>query len=152
MPELPPSPDRRTVLASSAAAGAVGLLGLHQANAAEIKSTHEEHKMATDGAIRPFHYKASNEELLSEETRCGDQVADGNRWRTTGAYSSRRCEARALLGDGRDWRNAKRDQRAAELCHRDRQSRHSFHSRSLEARTCAADHHHPGWPGRSSSR
>ena len=35
MPELPSSPDRRTVLASSAAASAVGLLGLLQANAAE---------------------------------------------------------------------------------------------------------------------
>jgi hypothetical protein len=62
----PPSPDRRTILAGAAATGAVSLLGLPPANAAE--PTHKEHKMAATG-IRPFHYEASKDELADLKRR-----------------------------------------------------------------------------------
>ena len=51
MPEHPSSFDRRTLLAGTAAAGAVGLLGLNPAGAA--KSTQKEHKMAATECRNP---------------------------------------------------------------------------------------------------
>jgi len=68
MPEHPSSFDRRTLLAGTAAAGAVGLLGLNPAGAAE--PTQKEHKMAaTNAAIRSFHHEASKDELTDLKKR-----------------------------------------------------------------------------------
>ncbi len=65
-----PSPDRRTVLAASAAAGAVSLLGLTEANAAPTHAARKEPKMAaTNAAIRPFHFEASKDDLADLKRR-----------------------------------------------------------------------------------
>ena len=70
MAEPPLSTDRRALLAGSAAAGAVGLLGLHQVKAVERNATRKEHKMAaTDGTIRPFHFEASKDALTDLKKR-----------------------------------------------------------------------------------
>ena len=67
MAEHSSSPDRRTVLAASAAASAVSLLGLHEAGA---NPTRKEPKMAaTNAAIRPFHFEASKDELADLKKR-----------------------------------------------------------------------------------
>jgi pimeloyl-ACP methyl ester carboxylesterase len=70
MPELSLATDRRALLAGSAAAGTIGLLGLHRAKAAESDSTRKEHMMAaTDGAVRPFHFEASKDALSDMKKR-----------------------------------------------------------------------------------
>jgi pimeloyl-ACP methyl ester carboxylesterase len=60
-----PQPDRRTVLAVSAAIGAAGLLPFNRAHGA----TPKEHTMATDVAIRPFHFEASKDDLADLKRR-----------------------------------------------------------------------------------
>jgi len=68
MPRHDFSPDRRTLLAGTAAAGTLGLLGLNQAQAAH--PTHKEHKMAeSNAAIRPFHFEASKDEITDLKRR-----------------------------------------------------------------------------------
>ena len=90
----------------------------------------------------------------SEETRCRNQMAGA---RTGSGRHARRAarndaEARAVLGDGARLAEMRgQDQRGAELRHRNRRSRHSFHPRPLQARTCAADHHH-AWLARLDHR
>ena len=107
------SPNRRTLLAGSAAAGAVSLLGLQEAEAAQRNPTHKEHKMAaTNPAIRPFHFEASKEELADLKRRVAatrwpdrEQVTDASQgvqlatmkklaqyW--TNEHDWRKCEAK----------------------------------------------------------
>ncbi len=103
MPTVSPSsssPTRRSVIATSAAAGALGLLPLEQAAA------------ATDNAIQPFHFKAADKDLDDLRRRLAatkwpekETVADDSQgvrlktmqqlvqyWRTD--YDWRKCEAR----------------------------------------------------------
>ena len=94
------SPTRRSVIATSASAGALGLLPLEQAAA------------ATDNAIQPFHFKAADKDLDDLRRRLAatkwpekETVADDSQgvrlktmqqlvqyWQTD--YDWRKCEAR----------------------------------------------------------
>src|SRR5262249_30708863 len=66
----PRTPTRRDILATTATAGAMGLLGIQPAQAAESGAIHKEQKMtATDGAVRPFHFHASDEALADLKRR-----------------------------------------------------------------------------------
>ena len=99
-PSSPSSPTRRNVLATSAAAGVLGVLAGEQAAA------------ATDSAIRPFHFKAADKDLVDlrrriEATKWPEKetVADDSQgvrletvqklaryWATD--YDWRKCEAK----------------------------------------------------------
>jgi len=70
MSESSSSPDRRAVLATSASAGALGLLPKNLIAAASGSATHKEHKMAATGdAIRPFHFEAPQDALVDLKRR-----------------------------------------------------------------------------------
>ena len=63
-------PDRRTMLAASACAGAFSLVPTDLIAAATGGTTPKEHKMAaTNAAIRPFHFEASKDELTDLKKR-----------------------------------------------------------------------------------
>src|SRR5438552_2760163 len=67
------SPTRRTLLAVSAAAGAASLLPLHRAVTGEARSSQPskqgDSKMATKDEIRPFSFRAPDEELVDLRRR-----------------------------------------------------------------------------------
>src|SRR5579862_6945625 len=63
-------PDRRTILAASAFAGAFSLVPTDLIAAAAGGTTPKEHRMAaTNAAIRPFHFEASKDELADLKKR-----------------------------------------------------------------------------------
>jgi pimeloyl-ACP methyl ester carboxylesterase len=63
-------PDRRTMLAATASAGAFSLVPTDLIAAATGGTTPKEHKMAaTNAAIRPFHFEASKDELIDLKKR-----------------------------------------------------------------------------------
>src|SRR5882757_1228568 len=120
------SPDegRRSFLAAAAAAGALSLLPTQMAAA------------AGDTTIRPFRVNVPEADLADLRKRIADKVA---RSRTGRRCNARRAvgddaEARAVLGERARLAQVRgEDQYRAELHHRDRWTRHSFYSRSLEA-------------------
>src|SRR5258708_2640733 len=70
MSESSSFPDRRTMLAASAFAGAFSLLPTNLIAASTGSATHKEHKMtATGDAIRSFHFEAPQEALVDLKKR-----------------------------------------------------------------------------------
>ncbi len=73
MSAISSTPTRRGVLAASAAAGVVSLLPLHSAAAGEARSSQPskqgESKMATNDQIRPFSFRAPDEDLVDLRRR-----------------------------------------------------------------------------------
>ena len=117
-------PNRRDVLAASAAAGALNALPTGMAQAAE------------SSAIRPFHFTAADEALVDLRRRIA-----ATRWpdretvndTSQGVQLATMQAARALLGDRLRLAQGRGEaQRLPALHHRDRRARHPFHSRPLE--------------------
>ena len=90
-----------------------------------------------DTAIRPFHFKVSEEELVDLRRRIA-----ATRWpdketvtdESQGVQLATMQKLARLLGDGLRLAQVRGEaQRPAALRHRDRRARHPFHPRSLEA-------------------
>ena len=100
-------------------------------------------KASTDkNAIRPFQMTFPDDELTDlrrriEATRWPDRETDASQ----GVSARDDAGTRALLGDRVRLAQGRGEaERPAAVHHRDRRGRHSFHSRSFEARRCVAAH------------
>ena len=125
MSEQASSVTRRTVLATTAAAGAFSLLPEQLAAAAGAE------------AIRPFTISFPDDDLAELRRRVA-----ATRWpereTVTDATQGVQLATTQKLADywakDYDWRRCEAQlNAAAELHHRDRRARHPFHSRALEA-------------------
>jgi len=152
MPEHPISPNRRALLTGSAAAGAASLLGLHPSNAAPTQSNREEHKMAaTDSAIRPFHFHASDEALADLKKRVAatkwpdrEQVPDD----TQGVQLATMQKLAQYWSTEHDWRKCEAKINALPnfLTEIDGLDIHFIHVKSKHAHALPIIITH-GWPG-----
>jgi hypothetical protein len=126
-------PNRRAVLAATAAAGAYALAA--SVGTAALAAT-QPGEGAEDTAIRPFRIEVPDEALVDLRRRIGAM-----RWpeRETVADESQGIQLAALQEvahywrTGYDWRKAEaKHQRLAAVRHPDRWAGHSFRSRSFE--------------------
>ena len=103
---------------------------------------------------RPF-VRFTSRELFCRRCRrlspsCqGDAVARGRtrQGRIAGCPVRHHAEARRYWATDYDWRKCEAKINALRIHHRDRRARHSLHSREVEGKECAADHHHPRMAG-----